>query len=121
MQPLGDVLCLTANMDLSPDYSSICPYCHPESMSPRLLDVQFNIDGKTYHSSVSPLDLNMLYLYCCRNTNKNHNMAISNDLFDKRSNQQKPTLTAGRLLRLRSILQGMPDTTKISALPLADD
>jgi hypothetical protein len=121
MQPLGDVLCLTANMDLSPDYSSICPYCFPESMSPRLLDVQFTIDSKTYHSSVSPLDLNMLYLYCCRNTNKDHNMVIENDLFDRRSNQQKPTLTAGRLLRLRSILQGMPDTTKISALPLADD
>ncbi|MBR6056704.1 MAG: hypothetical protein IKP58_00895 [Victivallales bacterium] len=122
MQPIGDLLCLTANFDLTPDYSSLCPYCHPEAMQPRLLDVQFTIDGKAYSSSVSPHDLNLLYLYCCRSNQKNNDMAMANQMFGRRSSEsQKPTITAGNLLRLRSILQGVPDTSKISAIPYTDD
>ncbi|MBO4344349.1 MAG: hypothetical protein J5833_01255, partial [Victivallales bacterium] len=70
---LNDMMSLLAKFDIVPDYSSLCPYCHPETAQQqtykeylrifemgdgfqRKLDVKIKISGKEYSSSLSPAD-----------------------------------------------------------------
>ena len=106
MTPLGDLLALLRLLDLTPDYASLCPHCHPDGEAPRRLKVVCRLGDQTHASELSPTDLALLLQVLARWPGQETiptgaGISIS--------------LTAGQLLRLRAILQGADDTSQISA------
>ncbi len=84
--PLGDYQTCLQKLDMVPDYSSLCPCCHPNDKR-RLLRMDVKLSGKKYTSDVSPDDLTALLCFV----------------------RGKYPLPAGKILRLRKILQGVKD------------
>ena len=105
MAPLGSIFCLFSRFDLQPDYSTLCPSCHSDADTPRLLDVTFTIDNVTHTASLSPADLKLL-----------HRCFMGTPFLNADRQPQKPVLTPAQFLRLRSIIQGtVKETTPSKA------
>ena len=97
MQPLGDLLETMKRLDILPDYSSLCPYCHP-GKEERTLSVRIHAAGQPDLSAeISPLDLAFLAYF------------TSPDSLSLTENERK---------RLREILLGEKNDSEFSALPL---
>ncbi len=119
--PLNDLLTLLQKMDIVPDYSSLCPYCHPHQNGlPYTLDVKVKLGDKEHSSTLSPTDLEMLLacLFSPKTTTENADKA------PKHANAQRPfghpKLTPNNVTRLRAILFGTEDDTQRSAVPEGD-
>lgn len=105
MQPLGDLLEAMKKIDISPDFSSLCPYCHPGEQD-RKLTVTIHAEGqKDLSAELTPGDLAPLadFVFC----NDRH--------------LPPPSLPAVTLMRLKEILLGEKGDARISARPLPAD
>ena len=126
---LNDMMSLLRRFDIVPDYSSLCPYCHPEGAQEQKakenmrifdmadgfqlkLDVKIKISGKEYSSSLSPADLDLMHA-CLSET-----QVLGSFASLKRGHAD---FSSKQILRLRSILQGTVDDSMLSAVPVADD
>ncbi len=110
MTPLGDLLALLRLLDLTPDYASLCPHCHPDGEAPRRLKVTCRLGDQAYVSELSPTDLALLLQVLARWPGQETIPAGAGIPI---------SLTAGQLLRLRAILQGADDTSQSSAEAVA--
>ena len=106
MTPLGDLLALLACLDMTPNYATLCPHCHPDGEAPRRLKVTCRLGDQAYVSELTPADLSLLLQALMRPTRPG-------------VPAMNPSLTAGQILRLRAILQGADDTSQSSAEAVA--
>ena len=90
-------------IDISPDFSSICPYCHPREQD-RKLAVTIHAEGqKDLSSELTPGDLILL-----------SDFVVFNDRYPS-------SMPAVMLMRLKEILLGEKGSTRVSARPLSAD
>ena len=109
IQPLGDLLEAMKKIDISPDFSSLCPYCHPGEQD-RKLTVSIHAEGqKDLSAGLTPGDLALLADFVFFQ-NRPHP-------FENRY----PSLPAVTLMRLKEILLGEKGDARISARPLPAD
>ena len=103
MQPLGDLLEAMKKIDISPDFSSLCPYCHPGEQD-RKLAVTIHAEGQNDLSAeLTPGDLILLSDFVA---------------FNDRCPSSMPAVM---LMRLKEILLGEKGSARISARPLPAD
>ena len=59
------LLLVARNIDITPDFSSICPHCHKEiTEGQRKLRVTIQTDGKKVKSDLSHDDIHLLFAFC---------------------------------------------------------
>lgn len=101
MQPLGDLLEAMKKIDISPDFSSLCPYCHPDAQN-RKLAVTIHAEGqKDQAAELTPGDLVLLSDFVA---------------FHDRYPFSMPEVMR---MRLKEILLGEKGNARISARPLS--
>ncbi len=102
MQPLGDLLEAMKKIDIFPDFSSLCPYCHP-GKEERKLAVTIHAEGqKALSAELTPGDLVLLADFVTYND----------------SSQYQTALPAVMVMRLKEVLLGETGNARISARPL---
>lgn len=98
--PLGDLLTVLEKVDVTPDYSSLCPYCHPNQKEPKLTVTLRAAGQQDVVAELSQKDLK--------------NLAI---LF-KSYPEVKQIFLPSEIMRLKEILLGEKKFVKASAIPL---